>query len=105
MWAAGRAARNKNNTLVSDGVSLRSYDLLIGQISSDGVRHVWEFRGSLGISSTTSTHVGYAMCFADELEQPDLSEVSFHRERSSGAPRGCDDRVSVLLKQCQPSLF
>ena len=64
-WAAGKAARTAN--LSTDGVSLYSYGLQIGDTMLSGKKVVYDYTsgGSHGwISQTTSCHVGLAKRFA-----------------------------------------
>ena len=64
-WAAGKAARTAN--LSTDGVSLWSYRLQIGDTALSGRKMVYDYtaKGSHGFrSQTTSCHVGLAKRFA-----------------------------------------
>ena len=64
-WAAGKAARAAN--LSTDGISLYSYRLQIGDTMLSGDKVVYDYttNGSHGyVSQTTSCHVGLAKRFA-----------------------------------------
>ena len=62
-WAEGTSATNHRGSLTTDGVSLWSYSLKIGDTLLDGRKVVSDFTaaGSGGFKSqTTSCHVGQA---------------------------------------------
>ena len=74
-WAQGKPARTKNFS--TDGLTLFSYDLVIGKtvVTPLGTRThkvVYDYTAQSGNfrSQTTSTHVGKASYYCDELVEP-----------------------------------
>jgi len=69
MWAAGRAAESHTGNFSTDGKSIWSYRLCIGETLDDGSKllHDYTSGGISYYSQTTSCHVGKARPYADLL--------------------------------------
>ena len=76
-WANSHAAKSNNGQLSTDGQNLYSYNQLIGITLQDGTKVALEYRSTKGghyISTTTSTHVGYAAYEANLTMTPDAAK-------------------------------
>ena len=73
-WALSIVSHSNNKQLTTDGKSLFSYNLCIGK-TIDGQKVVFDFTAPAGhmVSSTTSTHVGYARRYADQVMDVDVA--------------------------------
>lgn len=71
-WKRNIAAKNHNNSFSTNGIDLYSYQQLIGTTSTCGAKILYNYTSNAGcfISNTTSTHVGYAKPFSDEMVHP-----------------------------------
>lgn len=67
-WAAGRPGGARN--FHTNGLSLYSYDLLIGYTQDDGDKVVINYCGAHAYSATTTQHVYLARCVADADTNP-----------------------------------
>ena len=97
-WVRGDKATNGRGSLHTDGETLYSYDLKIGETDTDtrqeGVVYnvVIDYRpvsrGPMarrrrGVSVTTSAHVRLAARYADRVVEPDFAEARRGREAAS----------------------
>ena len=71
-WKRNITAKNYNNTFHTDGINLYSYRQLIGTTNIYGFKILYDYtkNSNCFISNTTSTHVGYAKPFSDEILHP-----------------------------------
>lgn len=67
-WSKGEKARSNN--MHSDGISLYSYKMKIGQTMSNGEKQVLNVQSPYFYSQTTSQHVGIAKQYADKIVKP-----------------------------------
>ena len=73
-WACNLPAHSNNKQFTTDGSNLYSYNLLIGA-TIDDQKIVFDFTAPAGhmVSSTTSTHVGRARRYADQIMDVDVA--------------------------------
>ena len=73
-WARSIASHSNNKQYWTDGKYLFSYNLCIGK-TIDEQKVVFDFTAPAGhmVSSTTSTHVGYARRYADQVMDVDVA--------------------------------
>jgi len=67
-WRDGLAASNSTGNFSTDGNTLYSYSLLIGETDDDGNKIVRDYSANTNYgfqSMTTSKHVGYGRRYAD----------------------------------------
>lgn len=69
-WKAGLPARNYNNSFSTDGNYLYSYNKIVG-ITLFNEKVLFDYSKEHFISQTTSTHVGYARQFANNVVSPE----------------------------------
>ena len=71
LWKENIPAKNYTNTFHTDGYDLYSYNKLIGT-THNGLKLLYNYTSSSGcfISQTTSTHVGMARDYCDQLVHP-----------------------------------
>ena len=67
-WSKGEKAHSNN--MNSDGLSLYSYKMKIGQTMSNGEKQVLDVQSPYFYSQTTSQHVGIAKQYADKIVKP-----------------------------------
>ena len=67
-WIRGEYAQSNN--MRSDGGSLFSYEMKIGQTMSNGEKQVLNVQSPYFYSQTTSQHVGLAKQYADKVVKP-----------------------------------
>ena len=74
-WKRNIAAKNHNNSFYTDGIDLYSYRQLIGTTHPCGTKVLYNYTTTTGcfISNTTSTHVGYAKPYSDEIIHPNYA--------------------------------
>jgi hypothetical protein len=72
-WAAGQAAKNHRGSFTTDGRSIWSYNLCIGETLEDGrkILHDYTADGIRYYSQTTSCHVGKCRSVADLIRTRD----------------------------------
>ena len=71
-WKNNISAKNYTKTFHTDGLKLYSYNQLIG-FTHNGSKILYDYtsKSNCFISSTTSTHVGYAKFYSDQIVHPD----------------------------------
>lgn len=91
-WKHGNSAREK--TMHTDGLNLYSYDLLIGITERTGTKVVFDYTrdGGKFVSQTTSTQVGMAKKYADEVRK--IKDINAMRTESDGLLRSTTIRRS-----------
>jgi len=67
-WIEGKKA--KSNTMSTDGISLFSYKMKIGQTLSNGFKQVLNVQKPFFYSRTTSNHVGIAKSYCSRIVNP-----------------------------------
>tara|TARA_R110000824_G_scaffold400078_1_gene606807 strand:- start:331 stop:609 length:279 start_codon:yes stop_codon:yes gene_type:complete len=67
-WVEGKKA--KSNTMRTDGISLFSYKMKIGQTLTNGKKEVLNVRKPYFYSMTTSNHVGIALQYCYNIVKP-----------------------------------
>lgn len=70
-WKEGKPLVSWNKRMKTDGKSIWSYNLTIGE-TVDGEKVAYQYQASVNtfVSPTTSQHVGLAMRFADKIVVP-----------------------------------
>ena len=73
-WTRGQAAHSNNKQFTTDGQNLYSYNLRIGA-TIDGQKILFDYTAPAGhmVSSTTSTHVGRARRYANQIMDVDVA--------------------------------
>lgn len=70
MWVKGQSARNGRNSMHTDGLSLYSYDMLIGITTADGAKVILNLYSPFRVSTTTTRHVSAARCAGVKMIDP-----------------------------------
>jgi len=73
-WIEGKKA--KSNSMSTDGLSLFSYKMKIGQTLNFGIKEVLNVQKPFFYSMTTSKHVGIAKSYCSRIVNP--KRVLFH---------------------------
>jgi hypothetical protein len=67
-WIEGKKA--KSNSMKTDGISLFSYQMKIGQTLTNGLKQVLNVQKPYFYSMTTSKHVGIAKSYCSRIVNP-----------------------------------
>ena len=67
-WIEGKKA--KSNSMSTDGLSLFSYSMKIGQTLTNGLKQVLNVQKPYFYSMTTSRHVGIAKSYCSRIVNP-----------------------------------
>ena len=67
-WIEGKKA--KSNSMSTDGISLFSYKMKIGQTLNFGIKEVLNVQKPFFYSMTTSNHVGIAKSYCSRIVNP-----------------------------------
>lgn len=76
-WYYGKKA--ESGTLRSDGRSIFSYAMKIGEINEKGDRVVFDYRIGSGCSKTTSNHIALVVEVANIISTPDKIQSHFSK--------------------------
>ena len=77
-WANSRQAESHTRHLRTDGTFLHSYSLMIGFTADDGSKVLLNYTAPAQCfrSQTTSTHVGVARVYADDIMHPKAADLA-----------------------------
>ena len=81
-WKSNTPATSNTGSYHTDGKNLYSYSKLIG-VTDGQSKILFDYSGNNFISQTTSTHVGYARKWADNIIPPEKSNLYINFSMSS----------------------